>query len=74
MMQVLVVQHGVVPAVGILECLVVSLVAPRYSKKLLLPENFQENFRPRKLKIGMTGIDSSMTSISLKYSRNMSNV
>ena len=32
MMQVLVVQHGVVPAVGILECLVVPLVAPRCSK------------------------------------------
>ncbi len=28
MMQVLVVQHGVVPAVGILECLVVPFVAP----------------------------------------------
>ena len=36
MMQVRVVQHGVVPAVGILECLVVPLVAPRFSKDLLL--------------------------------------
>ena len=39
MMQVLVVQHGVVPAVGILECLVVPLVAPRCSKKLLLQQH-----------------------------------
>ena len=39
MMQVLAVQHGVFPAVGILECLVVLLVAPRCSKDLLLQQH-----------------------------------
>ncbi len=39
MMQVLAVQHIVVPAVGILECLVVPLAAPRCSKDLKLQQH-----------------------------------
>jgi hypothetical protein len=40
-MLALAVQYGVVPAVGILpvECLIVSLVAPRCSKDLLLQQH-----------------------------------
>ena len=38
LMQVLVIQHGVVPAVGILECLVVPLVAPRC--RLIMQQKF----------------------------------